>query len=180
MFHIFHRLDRFSGSSFPMSCLPASPRYSVEDNWKLIVFNHFQLSSLSVGHHIFPIRGQLFHSYFFLPDVTVPVFLSSRLFLCIFRILCHLFHSCHVYTPSNSKFSPSLFFLCFSFFSFHFGIPFKIFVSRQRIFFAVFLLASRLGTLAPSNGCDSVLFDWSSAFVFLAPYACRQLPLLPI
>ena len=25
----------------------------------------FQFSSLSVSHHIFPIRGQLFHSYFF-------------------------------------------------------------------------------------------------------------------
>ena len=27
IFHIFHRLDRFSDSSFPMSSLPASPRY---------------------------------------------------------------------------------------------------------------------------------------------------------
>ena len=42
----------------------------------------FQYSSLSVGHPLFQIRGQLFHSYFFLPDVTFPVFLSSWLFLC--------------------------------------------------------------------------------------------------
>ena len=27
IFHIFHRLDRFPGSSFPMSSLPASPLY---------------------------------------------------------------------------------------------------------------------------------------------------------
>ena len=82
----------------------------------------FQLSSLSVGHHIFPIPGELFHS-FFLPRVTFPVFLSSRLFLCIFPIRCHLFYSCHVHELSNFKFSPCVFFLCFSFFSFHSSFP---------------------------------------------------------
>ena len=57
IFHIFHRLDRFFrfffsnvlSSGFSTLCLPIS----------------FQLSSLSVSYHIFPIRGQLFHSYFF-------------------------------------------------------------------------------------------------------------------
>ena len=44
IFYIFHRLERFSGSFLPIS---------------------FQFSSLPIGHHIFPICGQLLHSYFF-------------------------------------------------------------------------------------------------------------------
>ena len=50
-------------SSFPLIFLPIS----------------FQLSSLSVGHHIFPIPGQLFHSYFF---CQMSHFQFSSLFDC--------------------------------------------------------------------------------------------------
>ena len=84
----------------------------------------FQLSSLCVGYHIFPIFVTIYFTrIFFLPDDTFPVFLSSWLFLCILPIRCLLFHSPHVHERSNFKFSPCLFFLRFSFFSFHFFFP---------------------------------------------------------
>ena len=71
-----------------------------------------EVSSLSAGHRIFPIRGQLFNSYFF---YQISHFQFSSLLDCfcaflfqlftnsyrIFPIRCHLFHSyffarCHI------------------------------------------------------------------------------------
>ena len=74
IFHIFHCLDRFPGSSFPMSSLPASPRYFFQSVSNcvscpaVITFSQFAAS--------------YFSRIFFLPDVTLQIFLSSWLFLC--------------------------------------------------------------------------------------------------
>ena len=58
IFYIFHPLDRFSGSFFPMSSLPASPRYFFQSISSclpcpsVITFSQF-------------VASYLFHSYFF-------------------------------------------------------------------------------------------------------------------
>ena len=192
IFHIFHRLGRFSGSSSPMSFLPISPRY----------FFQFPIFFPARRSSHFPNSWPIISLVLFLPDVTFSVFLSSWLFLRIFPIPCHLFHSCHGDQLSNAKFSPCLFFCYFSFFSFHYSFPlfpnfrtfsqysacsskcslptsplipksssrsvfhlaYLLFVSRWRVFLAVFLLGFRLSMLTPSYSWDSVLLDWSSTF----------------
>ena len=78
-------------------------------------------SSLSVGDHIFPIRGHLFHSYFFSRChissfplyLTVSLLSFSNFFTdsCrIFPIRCHLFHSYVMYTNCQI---PNFLFVCF-------------------------------------------------------------------
>ena len=69
----------------------------------------FQLCFLSGGHYIFPIRGQLFQSYFFFarchtPNfplfLTVSMFSFSNFFTDSYRVFpihCHVFHLCHVH-----------------------------------------------------------------------------------
>ena len=140
IFHIFHRLDRFFRLFFSSNVLSSSFP-------KLFLPTSFQLSCLSVGHHIFPIRGQLFNSNFFC-QMSLSQF--SSLLDCFsafaqnatyFAHVMYLFHSCHVHQLSNSKFSPCLFFSLFPLFQFPFflsivsefpyplsilGIPFKM------------------------------------------------------
>ena len=114
IFHIFHWLGRFFDSFFPMSALPASPRY----------FFQSVSSFLSCPSDI--TFYQFVASYFIRIFFDRCHFPSFSLFLTVslhFSIWCHLLRSCHVHQLSNSKFSPCMFFLCFSFLSFHSSFP---------------------------------------------------------
>ena len=73
IFHIFHRLDRFSGSSFPMSFLSASPRYFFQSVSSCLPCPSVITFSQSVASYFTRI---------FLPNVTFRIYLSSWLFLC--------------------------------------------------------------------------------------------------
>ena len=106
----------------------------------------------------------------------------------IFFLLCFMlpFHCLRISVPSlNTRhYLQNVIFAKFSFNSkvfFQFHLSSRLFAIRfQAACFSCFLLSFRLGTLAPSYSWDSILLDWSSVFVFLAPFACRQFPLLPI
>ena len=113
IFYIFHRLDLFSNSSFPMSSLPASPRYFFQSFSTclpcpaVITFSSFVICYFT---RIFFARCHIPSFPLFL---TVSLFSFSNFFTDLYRIFpvrCHLFHSCHVHQLSNPKFSPFLFF----------------------------------------------------------------------
>ena len=163
IFHIFHRLGRFSNvlsSGFSTLFLPIS----------------FQLSSLLVGHHMFPIRDQLFHPCFFC-QISHSQFFSL---LDCFSAFLFQFFSFH----SSSQLCPNLRISQYSAFPSKCGLPnspsipkssshfifylaYLLFVSRRRVFFAAFFLGFRLDTLTPSYSWDSVLLDWSSPSSYL-------------
>ena len=127
IFHIFHRLDRYSGFSFPMSFFPASPRYFFQSVPSCLpcpaVIKFFPFVA-SYFTRIFFARCHILISF---PVLLTVSLLSFSNFLTnsyrIFAILCHLFQSCHVHQLANSKFSPCVFFIGFSFFSFHSSFP---------------------------------------------------------
>ena len=58
----------------------------------------FQLSSLSVGHHIFPIRGQFFHWYFFCQMTHFEFF---SLLDCFSAFLFQFFYGFVSYFPNS-------------------------------------------------------------------------------
>ena len=146
----------------------------------------FQLSSLPGGHHIFPIRRQLFYLYFFcqmshfqfssldcFPTFLFQFFTDSYR---IFLIWCYLFQSCHVHQLSNLQFSPCFFHLCFSFFSFHSFYCLRISVpslntrhSLQKVVFPelsfnskvffLFHLSPRLFAISFQAACFSCFFS---------------------
>ena len=119
---IFHCLDRFSGSSFPMSSLPASPRY------------FFQSVSSCV-----PCPAVITFSQF-------PVFLSSWLFLCFpfpiflrIRIVFSQFDATYFTHVSYTNCQIPNFLVCFFFvapFSVSILLPFLFAINFQATCFS--------------------------------------------
>ena len=90
-----------------------------------MLYHLFQLSSsISVLYSYNNMHYILIVFQNYLPILNSNIFLtfSNSSFIFQFPIWCHLFHSCYVHQLSNSQFSSSCLFLCFSF------SPFLVFI----------------------------------------------------